>query len=113
MTPDERAKALLHIDLCIERSERACEEYELIHMEMMAALARAKALHKQLVAKEGGAREGDRTISFRAQHRLERFMVLLKREVFRHCASRAGLSDFGRGACGVFWFCFDTPVVSS
>jgi hypothetical protein len=52
MTPDERAKALFDIDSCIERSERACEEYELIHMEMMAALARAKALHKQLIAKK-------------------------------------------------------------
>jgi hypothetical protein len=57
MTPDERAKALLHIDSCIERSERTCEEYELIHMEMMSALARAKALHKQLVAKRAELRK--------------------------------------------------------
>ena len=36
----------------IERAERACQSYELIQMEMMATLARAKAIHKQLIAKK-------------------------------------------------------------
>jgi hypothetical protein len=52
MTRDEKAKALRDMDAVIERTERACQEYELIQMEMMAALARAKAIHKQLLAKK-------------------------------------------------------------
>jgi hypothetical protein len=40
------------MDEIIERAEGACQSYELMHMEMMAALARAKALHRQLVAKK-------------------------------------------------------------
>jgi hypothetical protein len=52
MTREERVKALRDMDALIERTEHACREYELIQMEMMAALARAKALHRQLVAKK-------------------------------------------------------------
>jgi hypothetical protein len=52
MTRDERVKALRDMDTVIERTERTCQEYELIQMEMMAATARAKALHKQLLAKK-------------------------------------------------------------
>lgn len=51
MTPDERANALREMDDLIEQTERACQQYELIQMEMMAAVARAKAIHKQLLAK--------------------------------------------------------------
>jgi hypothetical protein len=52
MTRDERVKALRDMDAVIERTERTCQEYELIQMEIMAAVARAKALHKQLLAKK-------------------------------------------------------------
>jgi hypothetical protein len=52
MTREERVKALRDMDAIIERTEHACQEYELIQMEMMAALARAKALHRQLLAKK-------------------------------------------------------------
>ena len=51
MTREERLKAISEMDAIIERAEHSCQTYELIHMEMMAALARAKALHKQLIAK--------------------------------------------------------------
>ena len=51
MTREERLRAVQQMDDIIERAERACQSYELIHMEMMAALARAKAIHRQLVAK--------------------------------------------------------------
>ena len=36
----------------LNSAERACQSYELIQMEMMAALARARAIHKQLIAKK-------------------------------------------------------------
>jgi hypothetical protein len=52
MTREERLKAIQKMDAVIERSERACQSYELIQMEMMAALAQAKAIHKQLIAKK-------------------------------------------------------------
>jgi hypothetical protein len=52
MTQDERSKALQEMDAVIERTERTCQEYMLIQMEMMAALARAKATHKELLAKK-------------------------------------------------------------
>ena len=52
MTREEKAKALRDMDAVIERTQRTCQEYELIQMEMMAALARAKAIHKQLLAKK-------------------------------------------------------------
>ena len=52
MTHEQRLKALQEMDVVIERAECACQTYELIHMEMMATLARAKALHKQLMAKK-------------------------------------------------------------
>jgi hypothetical protein len=51
MTREQRFKAIEEMDAVIERAERACQKYELIRMEMMAALARAKALHKQLIEK--------------------------------------------------------------
>ena len=51
MTWGERLKAIAEMDAVIERAEHACQAYELIQMEMMAALARSKALHKQLIAK--------------------------------------------------------------
>jgi hypothetical protein len=41
----------------LERAERACQSYELIQMEMMATLARAKAIHKQLIAKKAELEE--------------------------------------------------------
>jgi hypothetical protein len=47
MTREERLKAVQEMDAVIERAERACQSYELIQMEM----ARAKAIHKQLIAK--------------------------------------------------------------
>ena len=52
MMQEERLKAIQEMDAVIERAERACQTYELIHMEMMAALARAKTLRKQLIAKK-------------------------------------------------------------
>jgi len=52
MTREERVKALRDMDSLIEQTEQTCQEYELIQMEMMAALARAKALHKRLLAKK-------------------------------------------------------------
>jgi hypothetical protein len=52
MTRDEKAKVLRDMDAVIERTERTCQEYELIQMEMMAAVARAKAIHRQLIAKK-------------------------------------------------------------
>jgi len=52
MTREERLKAVQEMDEVIERAERACQSYELIHLEMMAALPRAKAIHKQLIAKK-------------------------------------------------------------
>jgi hypothetical protein len=52
MTREERVKALRDMDALIERTERTCQEYELIQMEMMVALARAKAIHRQLVVKK-------------------------------------------------------------
>ena len=52
MTQEEKDKALREMDAILERTERTCEEYQLIQMEMMAALARAKAIHKQLLAKK-------------------------------------------------------------
>ena len=60
MTPDERAKTLCEMDDLIEQTEQACEEYELLQMEIMTALARAKAIHSRLVAKKAElARELD------------------------------------------------------
>jgi len=52
MARKERLIAIQEMDAVIEHAERACQSYELIQMEMMAALARAKAIHKQLVAKK-------------------------------------------------------------
>ena len=52
MTREERTKAVQEMDAIIERAERACQSYQLNQMEMMAALARAKAIHKQLIAKK-------------------------------------------------------------
>ena len=52
MTREERTKAVQEMDAIIERAERACQSHQLIQMEMMAALARAKAIHKQLIAKK-------------------------------------------------------------
>jgi hypothetical protein len=57
MTREERLKAIQEMDEVIERAERACQSYELIHMEMMATLARAKAIHKQLIAKKAELEE--------------------------------------------------------
>ena len=52
MTREERTKAVQEMDAIIERAERACQSYQLSQMEMMAALARAKAIRKQLIAKK-------------------------------------------------------------
>jgi uncharacterized protein Yka (UPF0111/DUF47 family) len=52
MTREERLKAIQEMDAVIERAEHACKSYELIQMEMMASLAQAKAVHKQLIAKK-------------------------------------------------------------
>jgi hypothetical protein len=51
MTREERVRTVQEMDEVIERAERACQSYELIQMEMMATLARAKEIHKQLIAK--------------------------------------------------------------
>jgi hypothetical protein len=58
MTREERFKAIQEMDAIIERAERTCKTYELIQMEMMAALARAKALHKQLIVKRAELEKG-------------------------------------------------------
>jgi hypothetical protein len=52
MTREERLKSIQDMDVVIERMESTCQSYELIQMEMMANYARAKALHKQLIAKK-------------------------------------------------------------
>jgi hypothetical protein len=52
MTREERIQAVQEMDEIIERAERTCQSYELIQMEMMATLARAKAIHKQLIVKK-------------------------------------------------------------
>ena len=52
MTREDKLKAVQEMDLAIERAEHACQSYELIQMEMMAALARARAIHRQLIAKK-------------------------------------------------------------
>jgi hypothetical protein len=52
MTREERLKAIQDMDAVIEHAERACQSYELMHMEMMATLARAKAIHRELIAKK-------------------------------------------------------------
>ena len=57
MTREERLKAIAEMDAVIERAEHTCRTYELIQMEMMAASARAKALHKQLIAKRAELEE--------------------------------------------------------
>ena len=65
MTREEKDNALREMDALIERTEQTCQEYQLIQMEMMAALARAKAIHKQLLAKKAEmAREsGESSVS--------------------------------------------------
>lgn len=52
MTRDERLAAIQEMDAVIERAEQSYQSYELIHMEMLAMLARAKAIRKELVAKK-------------------------------------------------------------
>jgi hypothetical protein len=52
MTREERLKAVQEMDAVIERAEHACQSYELIRMEMMATLAQARAIHRQLIAKK-------------------------------------------------------------
>jgi hypothetical protein len=52
MMQDYKAKALQEMDDLIEQTERACQHYELIQMEMLAAVARAKAIHRRLIAKK-------------------------------------------------------------
>jgi hypothetical protein len=52
MTREERLKAVQEMDAVIERAEHACQSYELIQMEMMAALARARAIHRRLITKK-------------------------------------------------------------
>ena len=52
MTRDERIKVLRDMDALIEQTERTCQEYELIQMEMMATVASTKALHRKLLAKK-------------------------------------------------------------
>ena len=52
MTREEKLKAVQDMDEVIERAERACQSYELIHMEMMAVQARAKGIHEQLIARK-------------------------------------------------------------
>lgn len=62
MTRQERLKAIQDMDSVIERTERACQSYELMHMEMMAMLARAKAIHRELITKKS---ELERKLGFR------------------------------------------------
>jgi hypothetical protein len=50
MTREERLNAIQKMDSVIEQAECACQSYELIQMEMMATLARAKAILRQLIA---------------------------------------------------------------
>jgi hypothetical protein len=49
---DERLKAVQEMDALIERAGNLCASYELAQMEMMATVARARALHKHLIAKK-------------------------------------------------------------
>jgi uncharacterized protein Yka (UPF0111/DUF47 family) len=58
MTREERLKAVQEMDAVIERAEHACQSYELIQMEMMAALARAKANTQTANSKKGGTGDG-------------------------------------------------------
>jgi len=65
MTRDEKAKALRDMDAVIERTERTCQEYELIQMEMMAALA---ATREESRIGEGIGRSGH-VAGFAHRHR--------------------------------------------
>ena len=52
MTRDEKLRAVQEMDVLIERAENLCQSYELAQMEVMATVARAKAIYKQLIAKK-------------------------------------------------------------
>jgi NADPH-dependent curcumin reductase CurA len=58
MTREERLKAVQEMDAVIEHAERACQSYELIQMEMMAALVRAKAIQQTADSEKGGTAGG-------------------------------------------------------
>ena len=57
MTRAEKLKALQEIDYLIEHAGSLCASYELAQMEMMATVAQAKAMYKQLIAKKAELEE--------------------------------------------------------
>jgi hypothetical protein len=52
MTQAEKLKSLQEMDALIERAGEVCQSCELAQMEIMATVARAKAIYKQLIAKK-------------------------------------------------------------
>ena len=55
MMQEERLKAIQEMDAVIERAERACQTYELIHMENAGT---GKGPTQTADSEEGGTREG-------------------------------------------------------
>lgn len=52
MTHQEKLRAVQKMDALIEHAGNLCHSYELAQMEMMATVAQAKAIYKQLLAKK-------------------------------------------------------------
>jgi hypothetical protein len=52
MTREKRLKAIQDMDEVIESAARTCRSYELIQMEMAVTVARAKAIHQQLITRK-------------------------------------------------------------
>jgi hypothetical protein len=52
MTREEKVQAIQDMDAVIERAGNLCQSYELAQMEMMATVARAKAIYKRLLEKK-------------------------------------------------------------
>jgi hypothetical protein len=52
MTPEEKRRAVQDMDALIERAGTLLQSYELAQMEIMATVARAKAMYNQLISKK-------------------------------------------------------------
>jgi hypothetical protein len=52
MIPEEKRRAVEHMDVAIERAGAVLQSYELAQMEIMATVARAKAIYKRLITKK-------------------------------------------------------------
>jgi len=52
MTREDKLRALREMDAVIERAGEMCRSYELAQMEMMATLARVKAIYRQMFARK-------------------------------------------------------------